>query len=138
MTKDRGRSNFPNESWFDNLASGVFGKAQVGKMNGTSFEEKGSFECAGGGSCVTDISIDDFATSNGGNLAIIYSKNYVNDGNAKVYWRYNFGGDGTYLYNTQDNNDGIDVNTKGKLTLEFNNPPKCVVLHIWLYKVLNK
>ena len=135
---DRNASNL-NSPWFTNPGYEPLGLAKVGKMNGANFEEKASIQCEMGGVYVSDIPIASFSSANGGNLAIQYVRNDVNNGNANVYWRYAFGGeDGKPQYNTENNNDGIDANTKGKLILKFKNPPECVVVHIWLYKVQKK
>lgn len=138
LRDDRNNTNL-DRRWFTNPGTEPLGYARVGKMNGTNFEEKASIQCEKGGAYVSDIPIASFSSTNGGNLAIQYVRNDVNNGNANVYWRYAFGGeDGKPQYNTENNNDGIDANTKGKLILKFKNPPECVVVHIWLYKVQKK
>ena len=106
-------------------------------MNGPNFEEKASIQCKIGGAYVSDIDIPNFSSANGGNLAIKYSKVYVNTGNAWVFWKYAFGGDGQPKYNTQDDKTYIE-GEEGELILKFKNPERCVVLHIWLYKVKDK
>lgn len=133
---DRNKNNLPSR-WFDDLINGSLGDAKVGKMNGTNFQEDASIQCKIGGAYVSDIDIANFSSANGGNLAIQYSKVYVNVGNALVFWKYAFGGDGQPKYNTQDNKTYIEEEG-GELTLKFKNPEQCVVLHIWLYKVLEK
>ena len=134
---DRNKNNLPSR-WFDDLMNGSLGDAKVGKMNGTNFQEDASIQCKIGGAYVSDIPIASFSSANGGNLAIKYSKVYVNSGNAWVFWKYAFGGDdGQPKYNTQDNKTYIEEEG-GELTLKFKNPKQCVVLHIWLYKVLEK
>ena len=135
---DRNKNNL-NSLWFDNPGSEPLGLAKVGKMNGANFEEKASIQCEMEGVYVSDIPIASFSSANGGDLAIQYVRSNVNSSNANVYWRYAFGGeDGKPQYNTENNNDGIDANTKGKLILKFKNPSECVVVHIWLYKVQKK
>ncbi len=133
---DRNASNL-NSPWFTNPGYEPLGLAKVGKMNGANFEEKASIQCEMGGVYVSDIPIASFSSANGGNLAIQYVRNNVYDSNANVYWRYTFGGDsGQPQYNTE--NDNVGIEGKGELTLKFTNPPECVVLHIWLYKVKSK
>ena len=138
LSGDRNNNNL-SSFWFYNPGSEPLGYAEVGKMNGTNFEGKASIQCEIGGAYVSDIPIASFSSANGGDLAIQYVRSNVNSSNANVYWRYAFGGeDGKPQYNTENNNDGIDANTKGKLILKFKNPSECVVVHIWLYKVQKK
>ena len=135
LRDDRNNTNL-DRRWFTNPGTEPLGYARVGKMNGTNFEEKASIQCEKGGAYVSDIDIPNFSSANGGNLAIKYSKVYVNSGNAWVFWKYAFGGYGVPQYQTENGVVGIEGG--GELILKFKDPPECVVLHIWLYKVKDK
>lgn len=135
LTADRNKNNL-HETWFPNPGNGTLGYAKVGKMNGANFQEKASIQCEIGGAYVSDIPIASFSSANGGNLAIEYARVHVSSSNAWVFWKYAFGGDGAPQYQTENGTVGIAGG--GELILKFKNPPECVVLHIWLYKVKDK
>ena len=135
LRDDRNNTNL-DRRWFTNPGTEPLGYARVGKMNGTNFEEKASIQCEKGGAYVSDIPIASFSSTNGGNLAIEYARAYVNSSNARVFWKYAFGGDSAPQYQT--GNGAVGIAGGGELILKFQDPPECVVLHIWLYKVKSK